>query len=387
MTSPGSPASLFVGLMSGTSMDGIDAVLVRIVDRNSDRIGNRSCDVLNAASTPYPDALQDKLLAFIRDPQKFTVDDIGELDQWVGECFRDATLDLLSDAGTEPGAVRAIGCHGQTVRHLPRAARAFTLQIGDPNVVAAGTGIDTVADFRRGDMAVGGEGAPLAPAFHAWRFSDPKSTRVVLNIGGIANITVLPAAGEPLGFDTGPGNTLIDAWTRQHRNKPYDEGGAWASGGNCQDPLLSELLADPYFSELPPKSTGPEYFNLAWLRSAADEVDKLSAEDVQATLTRLSACSITDAVQQHANGASQLLVCGGGSKNHTLMSAITDMLPGVAVSTTTEAGLDADWVEAAAFAWLASRYLDRKPGNIPTVTGATRHAVLGGLYLTGLDKP
>ena len=203
MPDPGSSSTLFVGLMSGTSMDGIDAALVHL--------GDRSCKVLHAASTPYPESLRQKLLAFVREPEKFTVDDIGDLDQWVGECFRDATIALLRDAQTDPQSVKAIGCHGQTLRHLPRASRAFTLQIGDPNVVASGTGIATVADFRRADMAVGGEGAPLAPAFHTWLFSDPESTRVVLNVGGIANITVLPAGGESIGFDTGPGNTLIDA--------------------------------------------------------------------------------------------------------------------------------------------------------------------------------
>ncbi|MDH3533179.1 MAG: anhydro-N-acetylmuramic acid kinase, partial [Gammaproteobacteria bacterium] len=273
-------SDLFIGLISGTSMDGIDAALVEF--------GDASVKILQTRAHDYPATLRQELSAAIQNPERCTLDDVGSLDRAVGECFRDAAIALLADAGIAPTAVTAIGSHGQTLRHQPQAARPFSLQIGDPAVIATGTGITTVADFRRADIALGGEGAPLAPAFHEWLFGNVAAPRAVLNIGGIANITVLSAEGATTtGFDTGPGNTLLDAWTRKHRDTPFDTDGGWAASGVVSEDLLTRLLADAYFAAAPPKSTGFEYFNLDWLGQAlADAIDPV---DVQATLCALTA--------------------------------------------------------------------------------------------------
>lgn len=365
---------LYIGLMSGTSMDGIDAALVRL--------GDHSCKTLATYSHEYPYALRRALLSASQHPEAVTVDDVGRLDHAVGECFRDAALELMSLAGTDPSSVRAIGSHGQTLRHLPRDERPFTLQIGDPNIIATGTRITTVADFRRRDLALCGEGAPLAPAFHRWLFADGRSVRVVLNIGGIANVTILGRdRGAVLGFDTGPGNSLMDAWIRDHSNLPYDTDGGWAQTGSVNEPLLETMLADPYFADEPPKSTGFEYFNIKWLRAHLADVE-MPAEDVQATLLELTARTIADAVKRHAGEADEVLVCGGGINNLALMRALEVRLAPARVSSTARLGLDPNWVEAAAFAWLASRTLNGQPGNLPAVTGARRREVLGAIYLS-----
>jgi anhydro-N-acetylmuramic acid kinase len=367
-----SPA-LFVGLISGTSMDGIDAALVEF--------GDHECRVLETAAVDYPPELRDQLLQGSRTPAKCTVDKIGQLDQWVGECFRDATLQLLAQANVEPKAIRAIGSHGQTLRHQPRAARPFTLQIGDANIIAAGTGITTVSDFRRRDIAVGGEGAPLTPAFHRWLFSSTDKSRAVLNIGGIANVTML-SAPTIIGFDTGPGNTLLDGWTRNNLDQPFDNEGNWARSGTVNEPLLGEMLRDPYFDLSPPKSTGFEYFNGAWVRSRLSSGDvSLPAADVQATLAELSARTIAKSILRYSPDIEEVLVCGGGVHNTDLMQRLRSYLSGTQVTSTDAFGLHPDWVEAAAFAWLAKRCLEGKPGNIPEVTGANREAVLGAVFL------
>lgn len=356
-------------------MDGIDAAMVKF--------GDHQCDVLATLDSPYPDELRDALIVATQCPAECTVDTIGKLDQWVGECFRDAAIALLDQQGVAAASINAIGSHGQTLRHQPHAARPFTLQIGDANIIAAGTGITTVADFRRRDLALGGEGAPLAPAFHQWLFADAGSNRAVLNIGGIANVTLLLAGSSSvLGFDTGPGNTLLDAWCRQSLNKSYDEGGAWAASGEISQPLLDEMLADRYFKLSPPKSTGFEYFNSTWLqnRLATGGEDVPAPQDVQATLAELSAHSIATSVLEHAPAVEQVLVCGGGVHNNDLMQRLQRHLPGASVESTEAFGLHPDWVEAAAFAWLAKRRLDEKPGNLPAVTGATQAAVLGSIF-------
>jgi anhydro-N-acetylmuramic acid kinase len=366
---------LYVGLMSGTSMDGIDAALVEF--------GDHQCDVLATLESPYPDELRDQLIVATQCPAECTLDTIGKLDQWVGECFRDAAIALLDQHGVAAASINAIGSHGQTLRHQPRAARPFTLQIGDANIIAAGTGITTVADFRRRDLALGGEGAPLAPAFHQWLFADTGKNRAVLNIGGMANVTLLrPGSPTVLGFDTGPGNTLLDAWCRESRNKPYDEGGAWAASGKVLQPLLDEMLADSYFELPPPKSTGFEYFNNTWIkdRIAAVGKDVAVPQDLQATLAELSAQTIAMSVLEHAPAVEQVLVCGGGVHNDDLMQRLQSHLPGASIQSTEAFGLHPDWVEAAAFAWLAKRRLDEKPGNLPAVTGATQAAVLGSIF-------
>jgi anhydro-N-acetylmuramic acid kinase len=306
------------------------------------------------------------------------------LDQKVAERFSTAALTLIGDSNSDPAQIEAIGSHGQTVRHLPQAKYPFTLQIGDPNKIAATTGLTTVADFRRRDIAVGGEGAPLAPAFHQWLFAERNSDCVVLNIGGIANLTVLAdSTDDVIGFDTGPGNTLLDEWISEKQSNAFDDCGAWAASGEVIQPLLLAMLDDPYFALQPPKSTGLEYFNLRWLRNAIQQCSlpkQLLDNDVQATLAAFTAGSIADAICRYAPNTSTVMVCGGGVHNDDLMSRLNDNLPVVSVSSTAEFGLDPDWVEAAAFAWLAMRTLHKLPGNLPSVTGARRNAVLGSVY-------
>jgi anhydro-N-acetylmuramic acid kinase len=364
----------YIGLISGTSMDGIDAVVAEF--------GDRSLRVIAARQHPYPPELRDRLMKASREPAAFAIDEYGTLDHWTGECFRDAALALLDDAGIERELVRAIGSHGQTVRHRPDVEHPFSIQIGDAAVIAKGTGIDCVADFRRADIALGGQGAPLVPPFHNWLFRSANTERCVLNIGGIANVTILPAGNHPIaGFDTGPGNTLMDAWSRRHQGTSYDKSGRWAACGRRDDGLLTKMLADPYFAEAPPKSTGFEYFNEGWLDACG--TDRVSAVDVQATLCELTARSIADAINAHAPDTDELLVCGGGVHNDELMGRLAANLPAPTIDGTAEYGLDPDWVEACAFAWLAMRALAFRPGSAASVTGASRASVLGALHRSG----
>ena len=368
--------NLYVGLLSGTSMDGIDAGLFEI--------GETTCTTKATLTQEYPGALRTELLHASRNPGSCDVDTIGRLDNWVGECFMQAAEALIARNNVDKSLIRAVGSHGQTIRHQPRSDRPFTLQIGDPNVIAAGTGLTTVADFRRRDMALGGEGAPLATAFHKWFLANPEESRIALNMGGIANITVLPAGeGTVFGFDTGPGNTLLDAWIQSRKNSRFDGNGLWGDSGRVSAELLAALLDDPYFRSSPPKSTGFEYFNLAWLQKGIAEVSKLESiwdEDVQATLTALTATTIVDAVRKYAPATRRVLACGGGVHNAGLMRRLKEQLPSVAVESTAGYGIAPEWVEAATFAWLAKRCLDGQPGNLPDVTGATRPTVLGGVY-------
>lgn len=360
--------------MSGTSMDGIDAGLFAI--------GERRCTLKAASSSSYPADLRQALHSASRDPAACTVDTLGHLDHWVGECFLQAAERLIEKSGIERARVRAIGSHGQTIRHRPRAERPFTLQIGDPNLIAAGTGITTVADFRRRDLALGGEGAPLASGFHRCYLSDADENRVVVNIGGIANITVLPAHGGTVtGFDTGPGNGLLDAWIQHIRNEAFDDGGRWGATGSVEPKLLELLLEDPYFALPPPKSTGFEHFNLQWLKQVLSKLPRQPGpEHVQATLAALAARSIADAVHRHAPATERVLACGGGVQNDSLMRRLAEELGTVGLATTAAAGIDPAWVEAATFAWLAKRCLDGKPGNLPAVTGASAETILGAVY-------
>ena len=362
---------LYIGLISGTSMDGVDAVLVGF--------GDRSVEIVSGRTTPYPDALREQLLDAARKPDSCTADVVGTLDHWVGECFRDAAQELLQAAGVDAARVRAVGSHGQTLRHRPDQARPYTLQIGNADIIAKGTGIDCVADFRSADLALGGQGAPLVPPFHDWLFRSPDAGRCVLNIGGIANITVLPSGQGPVtGFDTGPGNTLMDAWIGRHQDLAFDDGGRWAASGSPIRPLLEAMLADPYFAKTPPKSTGFEYFNEAWLSPllAAD----MKPADVQATLAELTAVTVADAIGRYAAATREVLVCGGGVHNRDLLRRLGERLGPVALASTAAAGLDPDRVEACAFAWLAMRTLNGEPGNAPGVTGATRATVLGAIH-------
>ena len=363
-------AERFIGLMSGTSVDAIDAVIAEF--------GESSLNLLATRSHPYDPTLQADLRDAMANPGTLGSDDLGALHIRVGEAFRDAANAVLAAASLTPEDVRAIGSHGQTLRHRPDAPHRFTLQIGDAATIAAGTGIDTVADFRSMDVALGGQGAPLVPPFHAWLMRDPAEDRVTLNIGGIANITVLPAVGDTTGFDTGPGNTLLDAWSRAALGLPFDDGGTWAAGGSTNTAFVASALADPWFDKAPPKSTGFEYFNLDWLVKLRP--GGLAGADMQASLAEISARSIAAAIRRWAPATRRVFACGGGVRNVDLMRRLAEHLPDVRLGTTSEAGLDPSWVEAAAFAWLARQYVRGLPGNLPSVTGARRAAILGAVY-------
>lgn len=348
-------------------MDGIDAVVASF--------DNSSLQLQHATSYDYPAELRQRLKIAANTPLDQSIEDLDMLDRLTGECFRDAALHLLEEAGIAASNITAIGSHGQTVRHCPEDEQPFSLQIGNAHLIATGTGITTVADFRTADIQAGGQGAPLVPPFHSWLFGDDAEDRVVLNIGGIANITVLPRRGDVTGFDTGPGNTLMDNWIQHIDGSRYDPSGALAARGSSDPALLQRLLADPYFALPAPKSTGLEYFNPEWLRQHA--LEGIVAADVQATLCDLTASSIADAIRQYAPDTSAIFVCGGGAHNAELMRRLQDRLRPMTVASTARHGLDPDWVEAAAFAWLASRTLDGLPGNLPSVTGASAAVVLG----------
>jgi len=362
-------ASLYLGLISGTSADGIDAALVRFEPR---------LELLGAKTTPYPDALRERILALAVSNAAMTLDDYGTLDVEIGECFADAALSLLRESGIDRADVAAIGSHGQTVRHRPFGEHPFTLQAGDPSVIAERTRITTVADFRRADVAAGGQGAPLLPALHAAVFAAPDATRVILNLGGIANITILAPGQDVLGFDTGPANCLLDEWTLRHRQTPRDEDGAWAQSGRVDRDLLDAWLRDPYFSAPPPKSTGREYFNLDWLDARLPAT--YAPANVQATLLAFSATTIAAAIRQYAPNARETFACGGGVHNAAFMDALSQALAPASVQSTLALGLDPDYVEAAGFAWLARARLDGSPGNLPSVSGARGPRVLGAIH-------
>ncbi len=356
--------------MSGTSMDGIDAVLADF--------GDDSVDVRHTVAYDYPETVRKHLQDAVDTPLDEEIRDLALLDHQTAECFRDAALTLIRESGVRPADVEIIGSHGQTVRHQPDIDQPYSLQIGDPGIIAEATGISTVGDFRTADIEAGGQGAPLVPPFHRWLFHDPAEDRVVLNIGGIANITVLSAAGTVTGFDTGPGNALMDKWARRHTGRPFDRGGTFAAGGAVNEQLLQRLLADPYFKTPPPKSTGLEYFNPDWLlRVGAAGIDPA---DVQSTLCELTAASIAGAIAEHARDASSVFVCGGGVHNDELMRRLAARLGDVTLDSTAAVGLDPDWVEATAFAWLGLRTLRGLPGNLPAVTGAKHSVVLGTIH-------
>lgn len=376
VSSTESAPEYFIGLLSGTSMDGIDAALVRFQPTPA---------VVETHFVAFPEALRQEMLALCV-PGPGEIDRLGRVDVALGRLFAEAANALMVKAGIAPTQVRAIGSHGQTIRHRPGFDPAFTLQIGDPNVIAALTGVPVAADFRRKDMALGGQGAPLVPAFHDAIFRQPGRDRVVINIGGIANITVLPAAptAPVLGFDTGPGNTLLDAWCRRVKGEPMDRGGRFAASGHVVAGLLRAMLAEPYFAKLPPKSTGPEQFSMAWLDGVLGRwaaFGQPSEADVQATLLALTARSIADAIRRLGLTAPDLFVCGGGAHNVALMIALQAELPDSTLERTDALGVASDWVEAMAFAWLAQERVYERPANCPVVTGASRRAVLGGLFL------
>lgn len=367
---------LFVGLLSGTSVDAIDAALFRI-EGNSIRM-------LRALAVPIDADLRSELL-YLTECETVAPERIGMADRRFGACLADAVLQLLAAAGEQPDTIRAVGSHGQTIRHRPARTGAsmpgFSWQIGDPSTIAEQTGICTVADFRRRDVAAGGQGAPLVPAFHLWAFGSETRERVILNIGGMANISVLrPAAALPVrGFDTGPGNALMDGWNRRHGRGEYDRDGKWARSGRVNAPLLARLLAHPYFCLPAPKSTGREEFNLTWLDAQLGGL-RIADGDVQATLLEFTATTIADAIGDNLPETGEVFVCGGGVHNASLMARLRELLEPRTVHSTAALGIEPDWVEAGLFAWLARQTLSHLPGNLPSVTGAVHPVVLGAIH-------
>ncbi|WP_418316828.1 anhydro-N-acetylmuramic acid kinase [Piscinibacter sakaiensis] len=372
-------AELFIGLMSGTSLDGMDGVLVDLGDCDAGRL-----QVLAHAHLPYADVLGEELLALNASGSN-EMHRTALAGNAVARVCAEVARALLETSATTASAVRAIGAHGQTVRHRPGEfdGIGYTVQINNAALLAELTGIDTVADFRSRDVAAGGQGAPLVPAFHRAVFGRPGRCDAVLNIGGMSNITVLRRDGSTTGFDCGPGNALLDLWCQRHLDTAYDENGQWAAGGRPDADLLARLLADPFFSASPPKSTGRDHFNAQWLDghlAASSGAAATSAQDIQATLTELTAAVCAAEMLRHAPDAERLLVCGGGALNAELMRRLAAKLPSVEVVASDEAGLPANQVEAVAFAWLARACLLRRPGNLQEVTGAQGPRILGAVY-------
>lgn len=388
---------LYIGMMSGTSMDGMDAALCQFADDESET----PMQLVATYSQDFPKRLREVLLALCQpngvkdlisqaDEPNSELDWFGWASREYGEFASEVVNTLLQQTDIDADSILAIGCHGQTVRHRPQMG--FSLQLVDANIIAERTGISVVSDFRRRDMAVGGQGAPLVPAFHQALFAAPNTTRVLLNLGGIANITVLPATvineeSKVVGYDTGPANLLLDAWAALHTGKDYDAGGAWAQTGQIVEPLLTQLLAHPFFAKSYPKSTGREDFNVAWLQDELQKFDKAAANtryspaDVQATLTELTAVSAINQIKPFISNnnerKSAVYVCGGGALNNYLMARLQAHLSHCTVETTESLGLDPTWVEAVAFAWLARQTLMGETGNLPAVTGASKGVVLG----------
>ena len=329
-----------------------------------------------------PASQREELLALSSDAPR-ALDRFAALDVAMGHVFADAVVALIEKSAFAAADIRAVGSHGQTVRHSPSGSVPHTVQIGDPNIIVERTGITTVADFRRRDVAAGGQGAPLVPAFHQAVFREPDVARVVVNIGGIANITVLPADMKTpvTGFDTGPGNVLLDAWASEHLAEPMDRDGRWAERATTDPALLEIFCSDDYFLAPPPKSTGREYFDLDWIRAKVDRTEStVSPEQIQRTLCDLTVVTVGDAVMRYGGESKELLVCGGGVHNPILLEGLEAYLNGWRVQSTAAYGVDPDWVEAAAFAWLAHQTVEGLPGNLPSVTGASRPVILGGIY-------
>jgi anhydro-N-acetylmuramic acid kinase len=358
--------------MSGTSLDGID---IAIVDFNS-----KPPRVLLSKTHPYTAAIKKRIKDITLD-KTASIDSLCRLNIELGHAYATAVNESLENANLKRNQIQAIGNHGQTIRHCPDATFPYTLQSGDPNTLAVETGITTVADFRGIDIALGGQGAPLAPAFHQSVFTSSTTNRAIVNIGGIANITYLPSnpTEKIMGFDTGPGNTLSDYWVGLHKSLPYDDGGQWAKTGRVIDKLLAEITAkEPFFKQAAPKSTGTDHFNPTWLSTY--NINQYAPNDIQATLIELTALSIADSISGLPNNPKECFICGGGARNLHLIERIQKRLPNSLIQTTQQLDIDPDYVEAIAFAWLARRRINHEPGNIPSSTHARRHAILGGIY-------
>lgn len=368
-----SDRSIYIGTMSGTSMDGLDLVALRFDARDR--------PVLVAdAQVRYAPPLQQALLGLATDPDA-SVTRMCELDAQLGQFYAQQIEDFIHTNRVNKADIAAIGSHGQTIRHQTGGNHPYSLQIGDPNIIAARTGLCVVADFRRRDVALGGEGAPFAPAFHQQAFHSTAENRVIINIGGIANITYLPMNSEQsvIGYDTGPGNTLLDSLCRQALSRPHDENGELARNGRVDQDRLQQLIDnEPYFSALPPKSTGTDYFDLAWLQR--NGMTDLKPQDALATLVELTAVSISRCIHELATPVGAAYACGGGVHNATLMESLRRNLSGIPLETTQALGIDPDLVEAMTFAWLARRTLQQEPGNLPSVTNAHKFTILGAVY-------
>ena len=368
--------SLYIGLMSGTSLDGIDAVLAKI-----EPSGETSA--LDATSVPFSPELRNALFE-LQSPGPNELHREKQAGNALALAYAEAVNQLLKKANLQSSDIAAIGAHGQTIRHQPHLGdMAYTHQTLNPALLAEKTGIDVIADFRSRDVAAGGHGAPLVPAFHAQQFSSPENL-AILNIGGIANLTLLPKNGEVSGFDCGPGNMLMDAWIHEYQGNAFDENGTWALQGKVNEELLVEMLADSFFSKAPPKSTGRDDFHLAWLKEKLGNSNH-HAEDVQATLLHLTAHSALDALARHAPQTQKLIVCGGGVRNNALMNLLKIKVAHffkkpVEITTSDSAGIDPQLVEALAFAWLAWAHKEKRPANLPAVTGAKGPRILGACY-------
>lgn len=360
--------ALYVGVMSGTSLDGLDIALIEQTGQ---------LQLLATHYIPMPTDLRHDLLALCASgPDEIARAALAE-NRWA-TLAAEGIAQLLAEQHLQPGAIRAIGSHGQTIRHEP--AQGFTVQIGNPALLAELTGISVVGDFRRRDVAAGGQGAPLVPAFHDTLFAHLGQRLAVLNVGGFSNLSLIDQAQPVHGFDCGPGNALLDAWIDLKRGLQYDANGAWAASGSVIEPLLGALLTDPFFAGTGPKSTGREVFNLPWLQRHLGHLPAYRDEDVQATLLELTARSIVDSLRSAQQDTEALLVCGGGARNGALMQRLASLLPATRVSSTAAYGVDPDWVEAMAFAWLAHCCLEQIPGNRPSVTGAKGLRLLGAIY-------
>ncbi len=366
-TNPHEVDDFYIGLMSGTSLDGVDAVLAKFPPGQAPKL-------VGTHYLPYPAELRARLLA-LHTPQHDELHLACSLAQELAGLYAQAVQALLEKTQTAAGQVAATGCHGQTIRHRPEAG--YTVQLVNGARLAELTGITSIVDFRSRDIAAGGQGAPLVPAFHAATLSGTNEHRVIVNIGGIANLTDLAPGGRVTGFDCGPGNLLLDAWAAQHLDKPIDENGTWAASGKALPDLLKKMLAHEFLAAQPPKSAGREQFNMDWLQGKLDGDE--SPEDIQATLLELTACGIADAAHKHCKGFDALYVCGGGVHNGALMQRL-GALSGKPVHSTAALGIDPDWMEALAFAWLAKQCLEGKPGNLPAVTGASGPRTLGAIY-------
>jgi anhydro-N-acetylmuramic acid kinase len=364
---PPTERQLYIGLMSGTSLDGIDGVL----------FDAQGLVVTGHVHAPFSAALRQELLA-LNSPGDNELHRAALAANGVARAYADVVAQLLEATGTRREQVAALGAHGQTVRHRPDSFDGYTTQLLNGSLLAEQAGIDVVCDLRSRDVAAGGQGAPLVPAFHRAVFGTEGRDSAVLNLGGISNLSLLFADGRTGGFDCGPANCLMDSWIAHHQGQAYDADGAWAATGRVSPALLATLLAEPFFALAPPKSTGRDLFHLGWLQARL--VPGLAPEDVQATLLELSARCVADALRAQMPGAKSLIACGGGALNGRLMQRLSDLLPGVTVESSAARGLPVDQVEAAAFAWLAMRFKTKRPGNLPAVTGAAGLRVLGALY-------